>query len=130
MGAKHRGPLGHATPERAAGTDAAQSALRQLAPWPRRAPCVMTVLLKTPLASAVPLHAVDAASFDTHYKTALAMTRRWLAAERTWGEVACSPTITIPSQRSSWVDTPLTREGWRWQAHRDVNAGGGRPVAA
>ena len=40
----------------------------------------MTVLLKKPLASATPLHAVDRASFDAHLKAVPAATRRWLAA--------------------------------------------------
>lgn len=40
----------------------------------------MTVLLQKPLASATPIHVVDAACFETHLRTAPAVTRQWLMA--------------------------------------------------
>ncbi len=40
----------------------------------------MTVELKKPAAGAVPLHAVDRASFEAHLKAAPAATKRWLKA--------------------------------------------------
>ncbi|MBT9490330.1 MAG: leucyl aminopeptidase family protein [Rubrivivax sp.] len=74
----------------------------------------MTVLLKTPLASAVPLHAVDAASFDTHCKTAPAMTRRWLQATGFRGEA--DRHVLVPAEDGSlkevWAGVAAADAPW------------------